>query len=113
MLHRKLGEKEKLVRTCAQISSFSTQEPSMADHKNPENDPDLDLDLERKAHFDTMLEKLDEIEEAKHEDVDDVVTDGSEMVVIKSCRVTATSTQKVIPGSEVTLELQVESNFPR
>ena len=110
-----MGEKEKLVRTCAQISSFPspeespTHEPKNESKNGAKDEPKGEKDLEedeRKKHFDTMLEMLEEIEE-------DVVTDGNEMVAIRACRVTRTSTQKVIPGSEVTLELQIESRFPR
>lgn len=102
---RKLGEKEKLLRICAQISSFPSQEPVNETTKK-DSEESSETAGERESHFETMLEMLEEIEE-------DVVTDGSEMVAIRACRITETSTQKVIPGSEVTLELLIESNFPR
>ena len=105
MICRELGEKEKLVRTCAQISTFVQDNSKLIGTETEEKAQNSDCE-ERQSHFDTMTNILAEMDQT-------VSTDGAGMVNIEACLMTHPGSEKIIPSAEVLLELQLESNFPR
>lgn len=132
--YRKLDEKEKLVRTCAQIAAFKAMN-QLEDKEEPDEDPKKGTGPKIKLEPTTTTMNTQKTESKKSENEDksgermkffkellalaeeipsEVNIDACpNMIKIISCQITNRSMSlKVIPGAEVTLALELFSNFP-
>ena len=87
-----LGEKEKYVRTCAQIASSSVAK-----------------DSERNHFFDEMMNTLSELGNDTN-----IILTAEDIINFRSCQIVKSSVeQKIIPGTSLTFSLELENNLPK
>ena len=87
-----LGDKEKYVRTCAQIASSQVAKES-----------------ERSHYFDEMMNTLAELKND-----DKIILCADDIINFKSCQIVKQSVeQKIIPGVELTFSLELQNNLPK
>jgi len=89
--YRILDDKEKYVRTCAQISSSKVAK-----------------DKERSHFFDEMMNTLSELNSDK------IILSSEDIIDFKSCQIVKQSVeQKIIPGTNLTFSLEIQNNLPK